>query len=114
MRDLTEVYSRIEGIVIIKQNGRNYQVQNAKSSSTASNETVLSCLDDKDKPTEIRVSSKSFLEALQGLFSAERETQCKQLLVFDLDAGEWICYPINEKLKEKFPLLKRDKVDYIR
>jgi hypothetical protein len=114
MSNKTEIFGRIEGIVLVKLENRHYQVLNTKSDSQTSDKMVLKCFDGGSIKMEIQVSSKDFLESLQGMLDSEQETECKQLLILDLDAHEWLCYPINEKLMEKFPFLKRDTVDYIR
>jgi hypothetical protein len=60
---------------------------------------------------EIQVSSKNFFEAHQSMLDTERETECKKLLIFDLDAGEWLCYPINKKLRDtSFPKKRQSRL----
>jgi len=66
----------------------------------------------------MKVKAEGMAEGLSLTIKAEEETGLKQLLVIDLDKGEWACYPIDEQLKEKIPALTKilqlfEKRDYV-
>ena len=119
-KEPSELFGRIEGVVILKYQNTAFLVKQMRGhGKKGGKETFLfTCLDAEQKQKKFRMTSHAFLEALIKVVEAEEETECKQLLLIDIDKKEWHCYPIDEQLKKELPIIGDilkviEKKDYI-
>jgi hypothetical protein len=119
--DIPEFFGRIEGIVALKSKDSTFLVTAVHAHGTGQGEEnfVLRCLDvDTKKEKRIKMTAKGIMKAFVGMIDAEQETGLKQMLLIDVEKGEWRCYPIDEQLKQTFPVLREmlrmiEKRDYV-
>jgi hypothetical protein len=119
--DVLELFGRIEGIVVLRSKDSAFLVTGIHAQGTGGGEEnfVLTCLDvETRKKKRIRMTAKGVMKAFVTMIGAEQETGLKQLLLMDVEKGEWRCYQIDEQLKQELPglreiLSKIEKRDYV-
>ncbi len=75
---------------------------------TADSESNLSfrCRGEDGEEKKFQMKAKGLMFAYQAVIDLEQKTGSKQLLVIDVDKGEWWTYSLNE-MKEKNPALAK-------
>lgn len=115
-----EIMGRIEGIVILKFEKNHYVVENISIEGQVENESVDVLFNVINKDLEKKkfkgLVSNDFMQMFEELIEQERKTGLQQLLIIDMNTGEWQGYPIDDEMKEKFPMLSKwiqYKADYV-
>jgi len=110
-----EILGKLEARVILKHGDKYYQLREMKANGTIKGEQdiIVICREiGSEKISKFKLRGEGFLEPFLATAKAEQETGCNQILLIDLDTGEWRSYPITNELKRRFPFL-RDEKDYI-
>jgi hypothetical protein len=115
MNEKSTIFGRLQGRMFIRTKEKYYAVNEVEISGEIGGvqQQIIACYDVIDgRRVKFKLTGEMLMQPFTELVRAEQETGLRQILIINLDTGEWRIYPVTADLERRFPFL-RDDIDYV-